>query len=171
MKIFKRKNKNHLYALALVYALMLSVSVVYASFEGSITFSGTANLGNKLHLEIIPQNSTSSVASGSYGTMEITDNGNTATITVSLLQPGDFLNFSFYLKNTGLIDAFVDSVIYNSEGPLVLDGTFKNLKDARVAAGTDSVEYTIAVGWVPNMGFYADGEYKFDITINYSDAQ
>ena len=113
---FYNKKKGNIILLAL---MLLMVTVAYATLKTDLTINGTTKVKNPTW-NIIWQNPR--VTEGSIiNTLPTVSNlSTTATYSVELDKPGDYYEFTIEAKNTGTIDAMVDTI---SNKTYELDGT------------------------------------------------
>jgi hypothetical protein len=165
--MYKLKKQRFLSTLTLVFALMLTVSAVYAATSGSLTFNGSATFGTELELRIVPITYMVGLPNLSRGTMQVSTDGQIATIEATIINPGETVEFIFYLHNTGAVDARIESITETSDFPVILSGNYTSLQTVVVAVGNMTPEYRIVVGWDANHS-NAKGEFSFTVTMNYS---
>jgi len=168
-----KRNKS-LTTLALIFALVLIVGVVYAAASGVLTFNGTANLANlgptdyDVKLEIVDVVEPDTLPNGSTGTMVISSDGQTATIECDLKEPGDELEFKFKVENTGDDKALMTVVPITVDNPAVaFDGTYLDLTGESLDGGDTSGEYTLIVEWDDQHDDQAGETVTFSFTIDY----
>jgi uncharacterized repeat protein (TIGR01451 family) len=169
------KKKARITTLILVLMFVTIVGVAYAATSGTLVFNGTASLGADVVLEIDPIIHAPGNANGSTGIMTVSPDGQTATISVEIKVPGDELEFTFQVQNTGDTDAEVTAVntvidSANSDAALTLGGNYVDFLDVDdiILAGQVSGVYSIIVGWDDDPEFDdSAGEYEFTISLPY----
>jgi len=151
------------------------VGVAYAATSGTLVFNGTASLGADVVLEIEPVQDSDDNANGSTASLSVSPDGQTATIIAEIKMPGDEMQLSFLVRNTGDTDAEVTSVdtvfgAGNPDAALTINGDYQNflVANSRISAGQFTNEYTIVVGWDADSEFDdSAGEYEFTISLPY----
>lgn len=90
------------------FLALVSLSVVYASLSRGLNIGGTAKINSKFLVELMDIQ----VVDKSAGTTSIDTNITNTTINfnVELTQPGDYIEYSIKVKNTGSINALLDSI-------------------------------------------------------------
>lgn len=101
----RRKNKY----LPLIILLFLSIGFAILSSNLSIGSSiGISNASFDVHIEDASINSTNI---NNLSSPIINDDGDTVTLNVDFDKPGDYVTVSFYVVNSGTIDAQLDEII------------------------------------------------------------
>jgi len=179
--MLKFKNQRKLAALGLVFALMLIAGTVYAALSGTLTFDGTVILSGgdvELTIEYYPEESSVS----GYGDIELISNdGQTATFTVTLKEPGEYAYVPFDIRNTGSLDAEITAVNLsggvtavdptgNDPDAVILTESFPSLgtQDALIDVG-DYKTYYFEIEWDEDYSSET-GEYTFTVTLDYEQA-
>ncbi|MCL2054741.1 MAG: CalY family protein [Oscillospiraceae bacterium] len=178
-----KKNNKKLTTILLVFALVLVVGGVYAAATGVLSFEGVANLNespvdNDLLLELYENDITVNSNDGSTGTMEISADRQTAHFTVDLLAPGSEVFFSFDVRNTGTLDAFLYDFNYNSEthsqilgSILEFNGSYQTLENSIIYKGDEVTNLTFGVKWKDDAEDFYGEQVAFKISISYVDNQ
>ncbi len=155
----KKKNKLHLTIIIFVVLLLLSLG--YAFLTTTLTINGTTNIDSNtwdIHLEniYVEEDSVSATAP------TIDTNKTTVTYSVHLSKPGDFYEFDIDVRNSGTLDAMIESVtskINNqaiSNLPNYLDYSVKYYDDIDVVNNQllkpgDVETYKIHIGYKENI--------------------
>jgi len=156
-----QKNQKRLVSVALVCAIMFVVGAVYAAANGTLLFDGKATLTpNEVELVIRTWDDSAtgtndymedSLTDGSAGTMTVSADGQTATIEVGLVAPGDTLTFEFWVENTKTTDAEITAVNVTNDTEILLGGDYADIltNDNVIIGGGQSGLYSIEVTWNP----------------------
>jgi len=173
----KFRTRRYLSMLTIVFAICLSVGAAYAAISGTLQFNGDVTLGHAgsvsfntdISLQIVPivSNPIYEYDTRSYGTMTVSPDGQSATFTALIAEPGHTLGFTFEVHNTGTHDTFIDRIIFSSNGALILAGDFMNLEGEIIPVGGSSFPHAIIIGWdayTPDL----DGNVSFTIGMDYS---
>jgi len=177
-----KKSNKKLASLALVFALVFVTGGVYAAASGVLTFQGVAYLNepvitDELKLELYDSKTQPNAISNdgiSTGTMTITPDRQTANITVNLKEPGSEVFFTFDVKNTGTLDAYLFEFEQNSKTHgddlskiLEFTGSYTNLEDTIIKSGNDVTDLTFGVKWKEGAEGHAGEQVSFQVSIAY----
>ena len=151
----------------IAFVLILTASIVYAAASGEFTFTGTGTLTNaKLEIESQPTGQTgisasSSTASGAWGTCE----GTTARVSATLGEEGDYVEFTFALKNNSpfAVEMYDDETEYDADADEALFITVDYVTTP-IAAGA-STNVKIKIERIGDNEY--DGNFTFTVTIKY----
>ena len=179
--MFNLRRKKRLTTLAIVFALLLVTSVVYALGVGALNFQGNVSLApvGELIIVVTEGESGTDLLNSSYGTMTVSTDGKTATISGRLMGAGESLEFEFYVENTGTVDyeiINVDEVITPPVGlvgsnPFALGGDFSDLEGEIIDVGSTSFPPSLlTVEWTDGVNDSAEGDFEFTITLDYDPA-
>lgn len=118
-----RNNKNAL--IIALLAIVLVMAVGYAAFATTLTINGTANISSSwnVHFDhtttgyntayvVTPATGRTFTSSDANPSMTVTDN--TATLSTSLKQPGDYVTFTLTIKNEGTVGASLGTASYDT---------------------------------------------------------
>ena len=119
-KDLNKKQKNIL--IGALLAIVLVMAVGYAAFQTSLNITNTAQIDSKwdIHFDttktsgqgVIDTTTGLQGAQAPTGTIEYS-NGQNATVSAELNQPGDSVQFTLTIVNDGTIDAMVENVEKN----------------------------------------------------------
>ena len=112
----RKKYKSNNLKLALV-ALLLVVTIGYATLQTNLTINGTSKINNStwnVHFNNPSEATTGSVAidTNTYEQAKAAtkDDATTVSYNVLLSEPGDFYEFTVPVQNEGTIDAMIDTI-------------------------------------------------------------
>ncbi|MCL2085989.1 MAG: hypothetical protein FWH05_00145 [Oscillospiraceae bacterium] len=176
-----KKSNKKLVSVLLVFALVFISGGVYAATSGVLAFKGVANLNeaaivNDLMLELHDSKTQPNAISNdglSTGTMSITPDRQTADIVVNLDKPGSEVFFTFDVKNTGTLDAYLFEFKTNSKthndlnAVLEFTGSYKNLEDMVINTGNDVRDLTFGIKWKEGAEGFAGEQVNFQVSIAY----
>ena len=168
MECKKMKNKKNLFAILAIFSFILAAGIVYATASGNLTFNGTVNLAANLKLNIVD------VSSGDddLGQINLSDDKQSATITVNFKDVDDTVTFSFKVENVGNVDAEITAVTFTGMNGLLKDrvtinGGYGDLDGSAVAVGAATNSYNITLTCNDAS---VSGTDTFTIKIEYSAA-
>ena len=167
------KGKKHLTAMLVVFAVVMVATAVYAAVGGALDIGISVTLAPNVRLEIVPYADFDILPNGSTGSMTVAPDGQTATITANLLEPGDEIFFAFGVENTGSGDAEITAVnLAQTVGPsnnaVVFTGSYQSASGI-VPFGDEVGPFDIYIRWDPAVA-NADGDYEFTISLAYDAA-
>ena len=159
-----RTDRRRVYTVAIVFAVILLIGVVYAAITGALNFGGTARLTNT-KLIIVDEAITDKTANESIFVNVPKD---TLTFTVHLDKPNDTRYVTFKIENTGNVDAVLgklDTELPEAETGIVVK--WPELDGVVIPKNGTSAEYTIEVHW-DNDYDEADQDVNLSATITYA---
>lgn len=106
-----KDGRNIIIAALLVAVLVMSVG--YASFASQLTLNGTAEIVGEWNVEITNIEATEVVGEAVAGSPTYTKSS--ATFDADLKQPGDSVTYTVTVKNSGSIDAVLDSATFTEQ--------------------------------------------------------
>ena len=158
--------RNRERVIILVLALLLTISVGYATLMTTITINGTTTIkANNWNVYIESVSNISSTSTATITTNPSVVSGSTTTTSLNyeviLNQPGDYYEFQFTVKNAGSLDiklsknpvlegVTTDQDVYFNHTLKNLDGTDVAVTDAVIPAG-DSRTYKVRVEYDSNI--------------------
>jgi hypothetical protein len=165
----KCKNKRHLFILFFVFALVLTMSVAYAASTGQLAFTGTAHLGDSgLELTMEADDFVNNLDPRIVSVIVSAD-GQTATISVDLEDPGDDVTVSFDIENTGLANAAITGFTLGTIGaPLQVSGEILGFASYPVLVNVGAmVCFELNIEWDDGHPT-ADGSHSFTVSLDYA---
>ena len=178
--MFNLRRKKRLSTLAIIFALLLVTSVVYAIGSGALIFDGSVTLVPVGELKIAPISGTVGDPAGSHGTITVTPDGKEATIEGTLVAPGESLEFDFVIENVSAVDYIITDIddevnapaSLQGDNPFVLGGDFGDLEGETVPAGESIPQLPafLEVKWEEDVNDSASGEFTFTVTLDYEAA-
>lgn len=157
-----RKRNNRKYYVAILLAVILTVSLGFAIFSEVLNITGLARTSGEFDLVF----ESATVASSNHAgtpTATISTDKNTLTLTAdTLMQPGASVSYDVVVKNVGTINSKLNSftITGDNDPDIVVSITPALSTDTIVNAGTTQ-EFTITVTW-------AISSTTGDKTLNYS---
>jgi hypothetical protein len=162
------KRRNTRYFVVGLIAFTLILTGAYAILTATLNISGTATGVGNFKLEF----TNVSVSDATKATTTNNADNTTITIDTNLNYPGDSVTTNFTIKNTGGLDARVDSITVNNPdsndftvqiiGLSTIEGT-----TLPVGGATDS---SIIITWKSTSTTPTPEGTSFDISINFSQA-
>ena len=178
------RNKKRLSTLAILLALVFTVSAAFAATSGTLEFRGTVNIGATLDVQIVEPSNTALMNFGptdstirettNWGTLVIDDAGQFATVTVGFAQANSPVTLSFAVENKGSVNAKFDgtAAVTNANGFITLGGTYANIMTADHGNGPSILnstvktsDYTITIDWNPVDAAAESGSTSYSFTI------
>ena len=120
------RNKKNIIIGVMIVAVLVMV-VVYAAFMTRLTINGTGNITSTWDIEIT--SITSSITGTAYNIENPTYNGTNATFNAGLRKPGDKIEYSITIKNSGSIDAIINEVNIKTTGSYVIIYTIEGIQN------------------------------------------
>ena len=111
------KHKNAL--IGALLAVVFVMAVGYAAFAQQLTINGSAEITSKwdVHMEDGSYEPTSTMGTNPTGSLTVEEGGLTATFSVNLTSPGDYMTFTIPVVNKGTIDAKLSGITLSSDTP------------------------------------------------------
>ena len=159
------KTRNKIFVGCL--ALLLVMVAGYALFSQNLTINGTAKAEGKFNIEFTQ--ATISGEKGSTGaTATISDNGKILTITVPKLEyPGADVDVSYTVKNTGTIDAILNThKITGTTNKIKTE--YSHLSDMLYLASNTEAEGSIVIYWDDSVNLSNEESTTIKYEINYN---
>jgi len=173
-----KKSNKKLASLLLVFALVFVTGGVYASASGVLTFDGVAKLNESVITDELGVKIVSpyicKTTGNSTGTVTVSEDGQTMTMTAYLDKPGDTVGFGYKVKNTGTVDAYLGKCKIESpngddfnkaisaNAPTYLENSV--LKVDEMTGGC-----ALYVTWKSDAEAYAGQEISYTFSIDYVD--
>ena len=136
------KNKKTI-IIGVMCALVLVMVVVYAAFMTRLTINGTGNITSTWNIEIT--SITSNITGTAYNIENPTYNGTNATFNAGLRKPGDKIEYSITIKNSGSVDAIINEVNIKTTGSYVIIYTIEGIQNQERLASSASKTFKIIV--------------------------
>lgn len=96
--------------IAMLCTVVIVMAVAFAAFSTNLTINGTATISSTWNVAFDGNNSSCSDGS------TVIVNGTTATLSVGLQSPGDEVTCTITVKNTGTLDAKLDTITSTPSG-------------------------------------------------------
>ena len=124
-------------------ALVLVMVVVYAAFMTGLTINRTGNITSTWSIEIT--SITSSITGTAYNISEPSYNSTSATFNAGLRKPGDKIEYSITIKNSGSVDAIINEVNIKTTGSYVIIYTIEEIQNQERLTSGASKTFKIIV--------------------------
>ena len=129
------RNKKNIIMVVMCIAVFV-MAVGYAVFSTNLNIGATGNINTTWGISIT--NITSKVTGTAVNIADPTYTGVNATFNAGFYKPGDKVEYSIKVSNTGTIDAIISDVIINTSGSKDIIYTVKNLeKNTKLSKGTN----------------------------------
>ena len=175
-------------------AIIVLMAVGYAAFSSALTIGSSANVSSTWNVafdttmtsgtSVIAPTTGAGGTTAPSGTVSYGNNGQSATVTASLHQPGDKVVFTLTIKNTGTINATLGSAsLSNASGCKIssltctstngnIMFTATNPKSTSLAASTGTTTMTVTAEFVNKSGgnTYSASETA-SVTVNVTATQ
>lgn len=158
---------------ALIIAILV-MSIGYAALMQQLTINGTANITGNWDVKIT--DITTRVltnASIKEGSPTFTDTS--ATFDVDLEAPGASATFDITIKNSGKLDAYLDSITglddANSEDPVYITYTLSGVDEYDLFCSGETATATVTVTWDPSYTTVPDTSVSKTATIQLNYVQ
>lgn len=145
-----RKNKV---IIAMIIAVLF-MAIGYAAFQTRLTINGTGSITSKWKIEIT--NITSSITGKAYNVENPTFTATSANFNAGLKLPGDKIEYTVTVKNSGTVDAIIDSVNAEVEGSFAIVYSLSGIQaKTKLAAGASKsfkiiVEFDASATSIPS---------------------
>ncbi len=136
-----RSKKNII--IGVMCALVLVMVVVYAAFMTGLTINRTGNITSTWSIEIT--SITSSITGTAYNISEPSYNSTSATFNAGLRKPGDKIEYSITIKNSGSVDAIINEVNIKTTGSYVIIYTIEEIQNQERLTSGASKTFKIIV--------------------------
>ena len=120
-----RNKKNIIIGIMCITVLIMVV--VYAAFQTRLTINGTGNITSTWNIEIT--SITSSITGTAYNISNPSYTGTTASFEAGLKKPGDKIEYSITIKNSGSVDAIINEVNVQTTGSYVIIYTIEGIQN------------------------------------------
>ncbi len=135
-------NKKKIIIGVMMVAVLVMV-VVYAALMTRLTINGTGNITSTWNIEIT--SITSNITGTAYNIENPTYNGTNATFNAGLRKPGDKIEYSITIKNSGSVDAIINEVNVQTTGSYVIIYTIEGIQNQERLASNATKTFKIIV--------------------------
>ena len=136
------RNKKKIIIGIMCIAVLIMV-VVYAAFQTKLTINGTGNITSTWNIEIT--SITSSITGTAYNISNPSYTGTTASFETGLKKPGDKIEYSITIKNSGSVDAIINEVNVQTTGSYVIIYTIEGIQNQERLASNATKSFKIIV--------------------------
>ena len=136
------RNKKNIIIGVMIVAVLVMV-VVYAALMTRLTINGTGNITSTWNIEIT--SITSNITGTAYNIENPTYNGTNATFNAGLRKPGDKIEYSITIKNSGSVDAIINEVNIKTTGSYVIIYTIEGIQNQERLTSGASKTFKIIV--------------------------
>ena len=136
------QNKKNI-IIGIMCITVLIMVVVYAAFMTRLTINGTGNITSTWDIEIT--SITSSITGTAYNISNPSYTGTTASFEAGLKKPGDKIEYSITIKNSGSVDAIINEVNVQTTGSYVIIYTIEGIQNQERLASNATKTFKIVV--------------------------
>lgn len=166
-----KKSKKNSITIALI-VLLLALAVGYAAFTSNLVINGTVARSGKWDVKfdsvtLVDENME---ADSTHGTVTLSEDKQIATANIKLSYPGDGVMIQAIVKNTGSIDALLESfeITGTDDADIEITKNAAMVEGQTLLANGGSCVAQFAIKWKADSTKTALGTKEFKITYNYT---
>lgn len=165
-----RRRNNRKYYVAILLAVILTVSLGFAIFSEILNITGSAKTKGNFDLEFNAATVAESSKAGTPSATISTDKNTLTLVADDLAEPGSFVKYNVVVKNVGSIDSKLKmfDIIGNNDPDIVVAITPALAEGTLISAGSTQ-EFTITVTWALN-STVGDKTLNYSIELDYEQA-
>ncbi len=129
-----RNKKKVIIGIMCIIALIMVVG--FAAFSTTLNINGTGNITSTWSVEIT--SITSNIVGNAYNISEPTYSKTSATFNAGLVKPGDKIEYSITIKNSGSLDAIINEIKATTKGSKAIIYRLEDIKNQeKLSAGAN----------------------------------
>lgn len=156
------RKKNLIIIVMIIVVLLMAVG--YAAFQTQLKINGTGSITSKWGVEIT--NISSAITGSAYNISTPTYTATTASFNAGLKVPGDKIEYTVTVKNSGTVDAIIDRVDAKVEGSYAIVYSITGIQSETKLASGVSKSFKVIVTFDRNAtSIPSDTTKKIDMNI------